>query len=282
MMWAAAAVLFAGTVTGVQVSQPSVRVGDVVTVTVQGTNPCGAANVDYGDGAAITYAITGLPVSQSHKYERAGAFTVVARGMGNCDGEARTRVEVTDPAPPPASPPSAPPQSPAPAEVTAVAFAPAPAVVRQPVAIQISGRGSCALVVDYGDGNQQNFEGALPRRITHTYAVADVYTVIVGPVAPCVGKFTEKLEVVPAGGARLSALRIEPSPGRVREPVSFTIDGVGTCTYTVDFGDGNSEDRNKRLADHVTHVYNAPGAYEVIVRASSECRGLLRRELTIR
>jgi len=90
----------AGTVTGVQGNAASVAVGAVLSVTVSGTNPCGAAHINYGDGTAITYAITGLPVTQTHTYDKPGTYAIVARGMGNCDGEATTRVQVTGPAPP--------------------------------------------------------------------------------------------------------------------------------------------------------------------------------------
>ena len=275
MVWTAAALLLAGTVNGVQVSAPSVDVGATLTVTVLGTNPCGAANIDYGDGTAITYAITGLPVTQSHQYTNPGTYTVRARGMGNCDGEARAQVKVTGAAP-------APNPAPAAAEITGVTFAPRPGVVRQPVTIDVAGRGACAFVVDYGDGNQQDFNGSLPRRVTHTYAVPENYTVIVGPVAPCVGKFTEKFEVVPRGGPRLTGLQIRPSPGNAREAVNFTVEGIGTCTYTIDFGDGNNEERAKPLTDRVTHVYPAPGDYRVDVQATGSCTGYARRMLTIR
>src|SRR6186713_1835887 len=125
MIWMPAALLLMGTITGVQGSASSVSQGSAVTFTVAGSNPCGAVNIDYGDGTAITYAITGLPVSQSHQFDKAGNFTVIARGMGNCDGEARTSVVVNAPAPAP--PPQAPPPPPVPAaEITALAFAPSP------------------------------------------------------------------------------------------------------------------------------------------------------------
>jgi hypothetical protein len=71
----------AGTVTGVQGNAASVAVGAVLSVTVSGTNPCGAAHINYGDGTAITYAITGLPVTQSHAYDKPGTYAIVARGM---------------------------------------------------------------------------------------------------------------------------------------------------------------------------------------------------------
>jgi len=65
-----------------------VAVGAVLSVTVSGTNPCGAAHINYGDGTAITYAITGLPVTQTHTYDKPGTYAIVPRRMGNCDGEA--------------------------------------------------------------------------------------------------------------------------------------------------------------------------------------------------
>jgi len=276
MMWtAAAALLLTGTVNGVQLSSPSVPTGTNLTVTVVGINPCGAANIDYGDGTAITYAISALPTSQSHQYSAPGSYTVIARGMGNCDGESRAQVTVTGPAPAPAPAPPA-------AEITAVTFAPRPAVIRQPVMIDVAGRGTCGFVVDYGDGNQQDFSAPLPRRVTHTYAVPDTYTVIVGPVAPCVGKFTQKLEVVPRGGPRVTNLQVRPSPGQVREAVSFGVEGIGTCGYTIDFGDGNNEDRVKPLPDRVSHVYAEAGDYRIEVHAGSGCTGSARRMLTIR
>jgi hypothetical protein len=67
-----------------------------VQLTVRGTNPCGAVNLDYGDGStAITHAITQLPVTLSHDYNRVGEYTVRARGQGNCDGDVFTRINVT-------------------------------------------------------------------------------------------------------------------------------------------------------------------------------------------
>src|SRR5260221_14430670 len=99
----------AGTVTAVKASAASVAVGATLSVTASGSNPCGAAFINYGDGTAITYAITGLPTTQTHAYQAPGTYAIVARGMGNCDGEVATRVEGTGRGrrrPPPPPPPS--------------------------------------------------------------------------------------------------------------------------------------------------------------------------------
>jgi hypothetical protein len=264
----------AGTVQGLTASPPSALTGQALTVTVTGTNPCGAAHVNWGDGTAITYAITGLPTSQSHTYEKGGSYRIVARGMGNCDGEAATSVEIKAPPPPP------PPNPPA-GRVTAVTFSSTPATARQPVTIAVDGEGICAFVIDYGDGNQQDVSGSLPRRIAHTYGAAGTYRVIVGPVGSCTGKFTETLQVLPRGGASIGALRVTPSPAGVRQAVAITVMGTGTCHYTIDFGDGNSEERTKPLPDSVTHVYSAPDTYGIHAQAVSGCTGSARRALTV-
>src|SRR4029453_9525108 len=102
-------------------------------------------------------------------------------GMGNCDGEAATGVEIKVPPLPDAPHPPNPPKPPT-GRVTAVTFSSMPATVRQPVTIAVEGEGVCSFVLDYGDGNQQDVSGALPKRIAHTYGAAGTYRVIVGPV----------------------------------------------------------------------------------------------------
>ena len=265
----------AGTVTGVTVSPGSAAPGVTVTVTVTGSNPCGAAHVNWGDGTAITYAITGLPSSHAHSYAHGGIYPIVARGMGNCDGEAATKVQITG------EPPAPPPPVPTAGSISSVGFSPSPATVRQPVTIAVDGHGACAFVVEYGDGNKQNFTGVLPKSVTHTYGAPGTYRVIAGPVAPCTGKFTETLEVVPRGGVSITGVQIMPSPAVARQEVAISVQGSGTCRYTLAFGDGNSEERTKLLPDTVAHVYSAPDTYTVVVTGMERCRGSVRRALTV-
>jgi hypothetical protein len=263
----------AGTITAVKANAAAAPVGVAVSVTASGTNPCGAAHIDYGDGTAITYAITGLPTTQAHTYQKPGSYAIVARGMGNCDGEASTRIEVTG---------QAAPAPVAPNEITGVGFTPKIGVARQPVAISVIGRGACLFSIDFGDGNHQEVKGEFPQRINHTYALVDTYTVVVAPVAPCVGKFTERLQVAARGGERITGLTIDPPISDVRRTVTITVEGVGTCGYRIDFGDGNHEDRTRPLPDRLTHVYNARGSYIVAVAASGTCEGRTQRPLDVR
>jgi PA-IL-like protein/EF hand domain-containing protein len=99
-----------GVVSGIRPSDASVAAGTPVTLNVTGTNPCGAVNIDYGDGNVVTHPISDVPAAIPYTYRRAGAYRIVAKGMGNCDGEATTSIRVTEPPAPP------PPPAPNPAE----------------------------------------------------------------------------------------------------------------------------------------------------------------------
>lgn len=267
----------AGTVTGVSLSTRTIVTGTAISVTVTGSNPCGAAHIIYGDGAAITYAITGLPTTQTHVYDTPGKYTITARGMGNCDGEATTTLSVTRPEEPPAQPAAPPPA------ISEVKFTPATARVREPVTITVRGSGVCPYDVTYGDGAADQVSGRLPQDTRHTYAKPGTYTVVVKPQAPCVGKFTELLQVTDgaAQAPRITRIHVAPAPATAGEPVAITIEGTGTCAFTIDYGDGNWESRSIALPDAVRHVYPRSGVYTVLAIADAPCAGSGRRTFRV-
>lgn len=267
----------AGTINKVSASPSAVVTGQTVTFTEEGSNPCGASNMTYGDGIVITYAITELPAKQTHVYEKAGTYTVIARGMGNCDGEATTTVEVKPAAaPPPAAQLAGP-------HVTSVEFVPAQGIVRRPVAFVVNGVGQCQFTATFGDGNSRELNAQLPYRFEHTYAVAGTYTTIIRPAPPCSGRFTQLLTVASRATApRVFGLRIDPSPTDAGRPVTILIDGNGSCSFAIDFGDGNNDSRTVTLPDRVQHNYPAAGDYVVTVTAIPPCTGSARRALWVR
>ncbi len=96
-----------GVVNGLRLSAQTVEPGTAVTLTASGTNPCGAVSLDYGDGKTVTHPISELPASVTYVFSTPGTYRVVARGMGNCDGETSSTLRVVEPrraAPPPAPP----------------------------------------------------------------------------------------------------------------------------------------------------------------------------------
>lgn len=259
----------AGTVTGVTVSQRTVVAGVTVTVKVYGTNPCGAAHIIYGDGDAITYAITGLPVEQTHLYQKAGHYTIAAKGMGNCDGEATTTITVSAPPEPP--PPARPKAS-----ITAVEIAPTPGRVQEPIAVVTRGTGTCVYEVQYGDGTTEQVNAQLPEDTHHTYTKAGRYIVTVRPNPPCVGKFTEALQVVEGAAAepaRITHIVASPTPGATGQPLAVAVHGSGTCPYDIYYGDGSAQEVDGPLPQSTSHVYSQAGRYAIVVKAHPPCAG---------
>jgi hypothetical protein len=110
LLGAPAAVPQIGVVSGVVVPRTPVQAGVPVEITITGKNPCGAVRVDPGDGSErITHAITHVPTTVRHVYQKGGRFEVRAEGMGNCEGVATGILTVNPPpAPPPASPSAVP------------------------------------------------------------------------------------------------------------------------------------------------------------------------------
>ena len=259
-----------GSATSVAVSPQTIVAGGTVSVTVTGTNPCGAVRINYGDGDAITYAITGLPVTQTHVYQKAGNYTITAEGMGNCGGAPTTTLAVSAPPAPPPAPPA-----PATATIKAVEIAPTPARVKEPVAVVARGTGTCAYEVRYGDGTAEQVDARLPEDTHHTYAKAGRYVVIVSPKPPCVGKFTQVLQVEDAAAqpARITHVLASPSPGAAGQAIAIAVHGSGACPYDIYYGDGTAEEVNGSLPQTTRHVYAQPGRYAVVVKPQPPCTG---------
>jgi hypothetical protein len=264
-----------GSATQVTVTPRTIVAGGTASVTATGTNPCGAVRINYGDGEAITYALTALPTTQTHAYQKAGTYTITAEGMGNCGGAPTTTLTVSAPPPPPPEP--------ATPTITAVDMAPAPARTQEPVAITVRGTGACAYEVHYGDGTVENVNGRLPENSHHTYAKAGRYVVIVKPNAPCAGKFTHVLEVLdaaPSTPARITRLVPSPSPATAGEPTVVTVQGQGACSYDIYYGDGTVEAMTGSLPQRTRHVYR-PGRYVIVAKAQPPCAGSVTQALRV-
>ena len=257
-----------GAATSVAVSPRTIAEGGTASVTVTGTNPCGAVRINYGDGDAITYAITTLPVTQSHAYAKAGSYTITAEGMGNCGGAPTTTLTVTAPPAPPPAPPA--PGTPA---ITAVEIAPTPGRVQEPVAVVVRGTGTCAYEVRYGDGTADQVDARLPQDTRHTYARPGRYVVIVTPRAPCVGRFTQTHQIDDAAAppARITHVTTSPSPAAAGQAIAIAVNGTGTCRYDIYYGDGASEKISGPLPQSTRHVYAQPGRYAVVVKPQPPC-----------
>ena len=92
---AAPSTVSAAQVTQVTLSPASlVGPGTTVAVVVAATAPCGAIEINFGDGTDQTFPVSTLPLSKTHAYAAAGTFTVTAKGQGNCTGQVTTTLQV--------------------------------------------------------------------------------------------------------------------------------------------------------------------------------------------
>ena len=265
------------TVLGITVKPADLQAGAPATATATGSGLCGAVHIDWGDGTAITYATSTLPVSQSHAYKYGGTFTVRAQGMGNCTGQATTRVRVNGPPPPPPPPP--PDKAPV---LTGIDLSAPSIAPRNSATITLRGEGACRANLDFGDGNSQEVSGPLPQSVRHTYAVPGRYAIVATPIAPCTNRQSVVLDVrnEPAG-PRITNLEIS-SPANAGPSVrAIRVNGTGTCAYTLDFGDGNSEGRNANLPDVVRHNYPAEGRYTIVATPAAPCTGTTQSTFTV-
>ncbi|CAN5677042.1 hypothetical protein BH18ACI5_BH18ACI5_28910 [soil metagenome] len=252
-----------GAVNGLSITPATAQVGATISVTVSGVNPCGAVFVDWGDGTVVTHPISELPTTRTHVYAAAGNYSVTARAMGNCDGEAAGTVRI-NPAPAPAVR----------RELTGF-FVSSPTAKGEPVNMSLRGEGDCTIDLAFGDGNTQQVSVQLPYMLTHVYAEPRSYNVTASAVSPCQGgRHTARLEVAPGPvAARLGALAIGVNATAGPGATIIDVTGAGNCSYLLDYGDGNRERRTVTLPDRVEHVYPATGTFTVIATAERPCEG---------
>jgi hypothetical protein len=266
-----------GTVTGLTMKPGEARTGIAITATATGSSPCGAVHIDWGDGTAITYATSTLPVTQSHVYQAGGSFVVRAQGMGNCAGQATARVSIAGPPPPPPPPPTERPAPPA-------TERPVPRINRIDVsqvrgegaglrAIRVSGTGQCAYTIDFGDGNSEGRNAVLPDVVRHNYPAEGQYTITTTPAAPCTGAARSTVVVGDGPGGRVGRIEIERRTARPGQGIAMIVNGAGTCRLKVDLGDGRSREVTAALPHRFTHRYPEPGDYEVFVWTEAPCSG---------
>jgi len=60
---------------------------------------------------------------------------------------------------------------------------------------------------------------------------------------------------------------------RIRERIALTVAGSGTCTFVVDFGDGQSRTLTERLPHRFTYRYTEAGDREIVVSSQAPCAG---------
>ncbi len=169
-------------VVAVSVSPASPTVNQAATVTVTGQDPCGAVHIDFGDGIAQTYPITGLPFITQHTWSTTGSKTITATGQGNCTGQATVTLQVTQSR----------------GGVVAVSIAPASPSVNQAATVTITGQNPCgAAIINFGDGGiaQTTHFTSLPFSTQHTWTTPGAKTVTAIGQGTCTGHASQNIQV---------------------------------------------------------------------------------------
>ena len=88
---------------------------------------------------------------------------------------------------------------------------------------------------------------------------------------------------VAAAQERPRITKIEFRPATVEEGngIIISLAGSGKCTYTIDFGDGQTERRTAVLPDQVRHLYAAGKAYDVVATPEAPCEGVARARIDV-
>ncbi len=164
-------------ISGIAVTPNPGAAPGTTTIQVAGTGPCSYL-LDYGDGNNERRTVT-LPDRVQHVYPAAGKFIVSATAEPPCEGKMQETHAVGRRG----------------RTIDRLVVSPSPAQIRSRVTISIEGRGTCPITVDFGDGNEESIEAALPAQVFHRYARPGRYEVFAWTQSPCSGDASAVIQV---------------------------------------------------------------------------------------
>lgn len=81
---------------------------------------------------------------------------------------------------------------------------------------------------------------------------------------------------------RITRIEFQPATPDEGGGVFISLLGSGSCTYTLDYGDGTSDRRTADLPDRVKHTYPGDGEYLVVASPEAPCQGVARAKLDVK
>jgi hypothetical protein len=81
---------------------------------------------------------------------------------------------------------------------------------------------------------------------------------------------------------RITRIEFQPAAAEEGGGVFISLVGSGSCSYSLDYGDGNVETRTAELPDRVKHTYPGDGEYLVVATPQAPCEGTARAKLDVR
>ena len=177
---AAAAALFAQSparITRIEFSPAAEDDGGGILISLLGSGEC-TYTIDFGDGKTERRSAT-LPDRIRHAYAPDREYTVVATPDAPCEGTARARLDIRAIT----------------RGIWRLSVEPGPAADLPEIIVTVEGRGSCVVVLDFGDGTREKIEGTLPAKTSHKYAKAGAYDLHAAAQDPCRGEVLLNVDV---------------------------------------------------------------------------------------
>jgi hypothetical protein len=259
---------------GIGLMPPGAAPKAPVTIALQGTGSCRIV-VDFGDGNSQELAGP-LPLSVRHTYALAGRYAIVATPATACgDRQTATLVVGNNPTAP---------------RLVGIQLAEVQGSAGLRT-ITVTGDGPCAYTLDYGDGNTEARNGALPDVVRHNYAAAGRYTIITTAAPPCTGVLRSTFiikgqsgAVIPPreSGGVVSRVEVQPRVASPGQDLTVSVGGSGSCRFTVDFGDRQVREMQAALPHQFTYRYAQRGDYQIVVRTAPPCTGDANTALRVR
>jgi hypothetical protein len=151
--------------------------GGGVLISLLGSGEC-IYTMDFGDGKTERRTAN-LPDEMRHAYEADSEYSVVATPEAPCEGTARARLDIRAIR----------------RGIWKVTVVPGPSTEVPEIVASVEGRGDCAVMLDFGDGQQQRLEGTLPLKVTHPYEKEGAYELRAAAEAPCRGDVRLQIDV---------------------------------------------------------------------------------------
>lgn len=163
-------------ITRIEFRPATVEEGGGIHISLLGSGRC-TYTIDYGDGQSEKRT-DDLPAHLRHNYAAGAAYDVVATPDPPCEGVARARIDIR-------------------AIERGIwrihvelASATAPEIV-----VLLDGKGTCAVVIDFGDGQSEKHDVTLPAKVPHKYLKAGAYDIVAKAQQPCSGEGRARIEI---------------------------------------------------------------------------------------
>lgn len=138
---------------------------------------------------------------------------------------------------------------------------------------------------NFGDGNNQSITFPENPNITHEYAIAGVYHVILTATNSlgCSNSISRPITVVPSPIANFDMNAVCVTGGASFEDLSQANGGSNIVDWTWDFGDPNSGLNNMSNTVNPTHIYSVDGNYDVSLSITNTngCTSTLTRTFAV-